>query len=170
MIISWWWKDFNLWPSGYYSTQYFNNSYLAYKWTQNWYSLGNSGNGSYCYGCLRNINHYGVASPSHQVEMGMHIGFEDEWVHFPSATDILLRKAVGVNLRRLQDTEISIKIGDREVNSFHELDAAKEFVNESFEWKGRTMPARIWSGQFIIHASRFHNHVATAAAHSLLNQ
>ena len=73
----------------------------------------------------------------------MHSGFVDERVHLPSATDILLRKAVGVNHGHLQDTEISIKIGDREVNSLHDLDAAKEFVNESFEWNGRTMPARI---------------------------
>ena len=89
------------------------------------------------------MDYHGAASPSRQVEMGMHSGFVDERVHLPSARDILLRKAVGVNHGRLQDTEISIKIGDREVNSFHELDAAKEFVNESFEWNGRTMPARI---------------------------
>ena len=56
---------------------------------------------------------------------------------------MLLRKAVGVNPGCLQDTEISIKIGDREVDSFYELDAAKELVSESFEWNGRTMPARI---------------------------
>ena len=56
---------------------------------------------------------------------------------------MLLRKTVGVNPGRLQDTVISIKIGDREVDSFLALDAAKELVSESFEWKGRTMPARI---------------------------
>ena len=83
---------------------------------------------------------------------------------------MLLRKAVGVNPGCLQDIEISIKIGDREVDSFYELDAAKEPVSESFEWNGRTMPATIRSGQLIIHAWRFHSHAATAAAHSLPNQ
>ena len=83
---------------------------------------------------------------------------------------MLLRKAVGVNPGRLQDTVISIKIGDREVDSFLALDAAKELVSESFEWNGRTMPATIRSGQLIIHAWRFHSHAATAAAHSLPNQ
>ena len=100
----------------------------------------------------------------------MHSGFVDERVHLPSATGILLREAVGVNHGHFQGTDISIKIVDREVKSFHELDVAKEFVNESFEWNGRTMPAKIRSGKFINHAWNFHCHAATAASYSLPNQ
>ena len=78
--------------------------------------------------------------PSSQVEMGVYSGFLDEWRHFPTATDKLLIKSGWFNLGRLQDTEISIKIGYCKVDSLHVLDAAKEFVQESFEWIGAAMP------------------------------
>ena len=88
------------------------------------------------------MDYHGKASPSSQLEMGVHSGFLDERGHFPSGTDILLMKSVWFNLGRLQDTEIYIKIGYCKVDSFHGLDAAKEFLHESFEWIGGTMPVR----------------------------
>ena len=83
--------------------------------------------------------------------MVVHSGFLDERGHFPSATDILLMKSVWFNLGRLQDTYIYIKIGYCKVDSFHGLDAVKEFVHESFERIGGAMP--VWDLIGSIHRS-----------------
>ena len=93
------------------------------------------------------MDYHGKASPSSQLEMGVHSGFLDEQGYFPSARDLLLMKSVWFKLGRLQDTEISLRIGYCKVDSFHGLDAAKEFVHESFEWISGTMSVRdlIWS-------------------------